>query len=738
MHEDDFTNSSSGVADDRDEHPDEQGVDVGSIATTEIEDLVRDYRIIRTINETPVSVVYKAEEIKTRRRVAVKVVYNRSAPDPIRINRARADIVQLRRLMHPGIAPILDAGTTERGHCYFISEFVKGVSLDEYMNIHKLSMDDRLSIFSKVCEAMNHAHQHCVLHRDLRPSNIVIDGKCNPRIVGFGIATVTDVDVGLHKSGIGVKEMREFLLFKSPEQVSGRIEEIDVRSDVYSLGVIFYSLMTERLPYAGPLDKSREIIHAICTEMPSKPGSVKSGLKGDLEAIILRAIEKEQHARYPNVYALAQDLENFFDQRPVKARRAGAAYEFRKFASRYRSRTLSVLIMSMAMLAFGLHVHHTTRKTNKQLLDQVQKLAAAEATQLRNSREAAVAAQLQAQKELEQVRERTHDVEVHASDLQKQLSQATTRAAELERRVRTAEDDARTREAARQFLAEILRSPVSATQAGALESMLNQAVDKAAALAGGSAVKGTVLGDLGAAFQGLGRHDKAADLSREALVCREAALGSSHVDTIAAKNQLASSLFALGRIDEAEPLCRDLADAARRSFGDDDPRTLTALNNLGMTVYALGKLEEAEEALRACVVGRRRVLGANNPKTSAAMHSLGMVLFDRGSYREAEQLFAEALHGLSPDVPGDDRLIHELVSRRGACLTELRQYAEAEPPLQSSYDALAATYGRESKPAQDALRRLIRLYEMWNKPDKLAQYRALRNRPSAATKDRNP
>ncbi len=711
--------------DEQDDHAADVGAAVESVRNNEIEDLLRDYRITRTINETPVSVVYKAEEIKTRRRVALKVVFNRSVPDPLRINRARADIVQLRRLMHPGIAPILDAGTTERGHCYFISEFVKGVSLDEYMNIHKLSLDDRLAIFTKVCDAMNHAHQHCVLHRDLRPSNVVIDGKCNPRIVGFGIATVTDVDVGLHKSGIGVKEMREFLLYKSPEQVSGRIEEIDVRSDVYSLGVIFYTLMTDRMPYSGQLEKSRDIIRAICEEMPSKPGSVKASLRGDLEAIILRAIEKEAHARYPNVYALGQDLENYFDQRPVKARRAGAIYEFRKFTSRYRSRTLSVVFMSLAMLAFGLHVHHTTRKTNQQLLEQVRVLAAAEAAQLRTSREAALAAQFRAQKQLEQERERSQDVEIQATDLQQQLVDAARREAELQEALEAARDQARVREEAREFLVGMFSKAGSGENRDQLASLLQPAADKAANDHERPALRGIVCGDLAALFQAMGQHDKAVEMSQAALEARELTLGVEHADTIAAKNQLASSLFALGRLADAEPLCRDLAEVARRSFGEDDPRTLTAMNNLGMTLYGLGELEKAGEVLQNCVDGRRRRLGAAHPKTVATLQSLALVLFDRGLFAEAEGAYSEVQDKLPPEADGSEHLSLEVSSRRGACLTELRRFEEAEPLLQQSFDGMSAAYGRSSVPAQEALRRLIRLYEVWQKPDKLGQYRAM-------------
>ena len=158
---------------------------------SEIERAVCDYRVIRTLSESPTSVVYKAEHKRSKRPVAIKVVFNRALIHTDRVERARVEIERAKHLNHAGIARLVDAGLTDDGHCYLISDFVKGVSLDEYVSVHKLSFNDRLTIIKKISEVVQYAHQRCMLHRDLRPSNIVIDGKCNPCIVGFGVAAST-------------------------------------------------------------------------------------------------------------------------------------------------------------------------------------------------------------------------------------------------------------------------------------------------------------------------------------------------------------------------------------------------------------------------------------------------------------------------------------------------------------------------------------------------------------------
>ncbi len=686
----------------------------------EIESIIQNYRIIETVSETSTSIVYKAEEKQSRRKVAIKIIYNRSLPNSDRINRARVEIDRLRHLYHPGIAPLLRAGTTEEGHSFFVSQFIKGVTLDEYIGIHNLGIGDRLAVFMKLCGALNHAHQHCLLHRDLRPSNIIIDGKCNPIIVGYGVAAVTDVDVGNASSNFAKRELREFLAYKSPEQVAGKLYDIDVRSDLYSLGVILYELLTDRLPYESDAEECKALVQAIEKEMPPKPTTIKPTLHADLEAIALKALEKVPAARYQNVSAVSRDLDRHFEQRPVEARPAGAFYEFRKLASRHKSRFISVAATSVAILLFGLHIHMTTKKASERLLQEERERTAAEIAHRVSSEQLAREREAKMEEMIDTEQSQRRQAEANIESLQGRLGQAEATGREAQIRADQAEIAlADAHEIARFWPALFQKNGqrgVMGEEIAAVDILSKGAQAAAQAFGDRSGLRASLLNDLGLAYRNLGLPNQAADLAQKAWVVRTETLGETHVDTIAALNNLASDLFAQGKHEEAEPYCRDLARLSEQAFGGDDPRTLTAMNNLAMALHAVGKLDEAGEVLGRTVDGRLRVLGKTHQKTGMSIRELALIQFDQGNMDSAIDLFSRAHAALEPDLSPTHWLIADIDSRHGECLVLMDRYDEAEPLLLSAYTTLDQQLGSKRPQTQSALGRIVSLYTAWGKP----------------------
>jgi len=251
------------------------------------------YRIIRLIGEGGMGVVYEAEQEQPRRTVALKVIKPGLAT-PELLRRFEQEAEALGRLQHPGIAQIYEAGTAEMGYGpqpYFAMEFIRGSSFREYAEEHHLNTRQRLEILAKVAEAVHHAHQRGLIHRDLKPGNILVDQTGQPKILDFGVARVTDSDAqATMQTDVG--QLVGTLAYMSPEQVLADPLELDTRSDVYALGVILYELLAGRLPYAIS-KRLHEAIQAIREEDPARLSSVNRTYRGDIETIVAKALEKD-------------------------------------------------------------------------------------------------------------------------------------------------------------------------------------------------------------------------------------------------------------------------------------------------------------------------------------------------------------------------------------------------------------------------------------------------------------
>jgi WD40 repeat protein/predicted Ser/Thr protein kinase len=307
------------------------------------------YRVLRLLGEGGMGAVYEAEQDQPRRRVALKVIRPGLVAPPL-LKRFDKEAQILGRLHHPGIASVYEAGLAEDGRPFFAMELIDGLPLDAYARGQGLTAPARLELLARVCDAVQHAHEHGVIHRDLKPGNILVDETGQPKVLDFGVAHATDADLQTTSARTESGQLLGTLSYMSPEQVSGDPAALDQRSDVYALGVILFELLAGRLPYHLEHLPLWEVVRVIQDQEPSRLGSVDSRFRGDVETIVGKALAKDKARRYASAGELGADIRRHLGNEPIRARPPSALYQLRKFARRHKALVGGVLATMLALV----------------------------------------------------------------------------------------------------------------------------------------------------------------------------------------------------------------------------------------------------------------------------------------------------------------------------------------------------------------------------------------------------
>ena len=665
------------------------------------------YRMLRLLGEGGMSRVYLAvrDDDEYQKLVALKVIRHSADREDL-LRRFRTERQILAVLDHPNIARLLDGGHTDDGMPYFVMEYVEGVPIGEYCDRHRLTIGDRLELFRRISAAVQYAHQNLVVHRDIKPSNILVTGEGVPKLLDFGIAKLLKPEqfpIPVELTAIRVRPMTPY--YASPEQIRG--QPITTASDVYSLGVLLYELLTGHLPYRLADHASRTVEQAVLKQPPEPPATAISRteadtattdpetattttqeigkarratpqqlrrlLTGDLETIVFTALRKEPERRYASVEQFSEDVRRYLLRLPVAAHKDSLGYRARKFLARNRlAATASaafVLLLVTSIVAVSLQAARIAQERDRAeserdqseevvaFLQDIFQLSDPEnageeviiAREFLDSGAARVTRDLGGRPEIQATLMEAIGNVYRNLDLHEPAEPLLRQALDIRRRV-LGDEHPRTA----QSLGNLGKLHLQKAEYAEAEAFLLQALELRRRLHGPDhQLVAELLQDLGRLKFETGDYAEAEALYREALRIRRTDEDTEYLAIAELLTDLAVLVTHTGGFSQAESLLRNALDLRRQGMGDKHPLVAESLNHLGVVLGYQGRLEDVEPLFREALALRREVFGDASQPVAESLQNIGRLLRAKGDFQGAEALYREAIE-TSAKVLGRD------------------------------------------------------------------------------------
>lgn len=662
------------------------------------------YTLLERLGEGGMGLVYLARQDRTERTVALKVIRPEFSSPPM-IRRFELEGRMLARLQHAGIAQIFDAGVARTSdgmeQPYVALEHVRGVDIRSHADGFGLDARARIELMIRVCDAVRHAHTKGVIHRDLKPGNILVDQTGQPKVLDFGVARLADRSADqplVTRAG----QIVGTVPYMSPEQIAGDPDAVDTRTDVYALGVVLYELLTGRLPHDVTGKTIVEAARLIESASVEPIGRLRPELRGDIQTVVATAMNRDRERRYQSVADLASDLERCLRNEPIRARPASTLYLAGKFVQRHKP-LVGLAAAAVALLVAGVAgtVWQAVRATRGWEVARTEGAAAAAANEFL-VRTIASADPENSLGEALTVRQVLDDMAVLAgSELEQQPRVEWSVRSSLARTYRSLD-------VLDQAEAHARRSHLLASEVFGPESLEALRADR----------------EIGMILAQAGRHEEAERIARRGLAVLTERHGASHPERSMALDALARVLHETGRWAEAEPILRESIELGVRVRGGADPEVLVTKHNLATALKHAGRFDEAESLMRDVLVTRERVHGPTHPQTAYSMNNLAAMIQKVGRNEEALALFQRTLE-VRRSVLGEEHQ-STLTTRMNiaVCLISLGRIAEAEPFVREGLEGYRRTLGEGHSKSLIAMGNLAYLLEEQGKDAEAeSQYR---------------
>jgi tetratricopeptide (TPR) repeat protein/tRNA A-37 threonylcarbamoyl transferase component Bud32 len=650
------------------------------------------YTLVQLIGEGAFGWVYRAEQRHPVRRTVALKILKAGMESPQVIARFEAERQALALMDHPNIAKVLDTGATDAGRPYFVMELVEGTPITGYCDEHRLSPRQRLDLFVQVCHAVQHAHQKGIIHRDLKPSNVLValyDGKPVPKVIDFGVSKATGPSL-LETMHTGLGQMIGTLEYMSPEQAELNRADVDTRTDVYSLGVLLYELLTGTTPLEGRRLKESPLLDAlrvIREEEPPRPSTrlstiatipsvaasrgvepkkLSRAVRGELDWIVMKCLEKDRARRYETANGLARDIERHLHDEPVSARPAGRGYRLRKFVRRNR---LGVMAASAVVVALVGGIIGTSWGMVRATRAQAATLAEA----LRRSR-AEAATKLE--------RDKAVDAEADTAAFSTFLVDHVLAAARAKKDGGLGEN---------------------VTVADAIAAAETK-IDKV--FAGRPKAEAVARQSIGITWKNLGRDAEAETNLRRAVALREQYLGPDSAATLDSINVLADFLRNSRDLAEAESLFRKALENERRIHGEKSASVALLLNYLALVLCQKGDLGGGKALYQQAMEMDVELLGEESPVVAKVMHNLALLLERMDDLAGAEKLYLRSLEICRKVLPAGHSLTLFEINALAEIYDRGQRFDEEESLYRESLPSVRASRGDADPDMRNVLNNL--------------------------------